>query len=69
MIICNWNETHAFSSYSSYEYVEKEMSEEEKEVWARRFYPKLIYTDDVDWPIREQLDAADDHIVEVRPEM
>lgn len=49
----------------TYEYVEKEMTEEEKEVWERRFYTKLVYTNDIDWKIRHKLDYADDHIVEV----
>ncbi|XP_059086290.1 aspartyl/asparaginyl beta-hydroxylase-like [Tigriopus californicus] len=47
----------------TYAYEEKPMNESEAEVWARRFYSKLAYTNDYDWSIRHLLDDADDYIV------
>lgn len=47
----------------TYAYEEKPMNESEAEVWAKRFYKKLSYTNDYDWKIRELLDDADDYIV------
>ena len=39
------------------------MTEEEEGVWQRRLYAKESFTNDGDWEIHEQLDAADDLIV------
>ena len=41
---------------------EKNMTEEEREAEKKKAYKKLFFTNDYDWPIREELDAADDLI-------
>ena len=41
---------------------ENNMSEEEKEAELKNKYKKLFFTNDYDWKIREELDAADDVI-------
>ena len=44
-----------------YEYEEKPMTAEEEDIWAKRFYTKMRYTNKVDWPIREELDHAENY--------
>ena len=41
---------------------ENNMSEEEKEAELKNKYKKLFFTNNYDWKIREELDAADDVI-------
>ena len=41
---------------------ENNMSEEEREAELKKNYKKLFFTNDYDWKIREELDAADDVI-------
>ena len=41
---------------------ENNMSEEEKEAELKKNYKKLFFTNDYDWKIRGELDAADDVI-------
>ena len=41
---------------------ENNMSEEEKEAELKSKYKKLFFTNNYDWKIREELDAADDVI-------
>ena len=41
---------------------ESNMSEEEKEAELKKNYKKLFFTNNYDWKIREELDAADDLI-------
>ena len=41
---------------------EKNMTEEEREAEKKKIYKKLFFTNDYDWIIRDELDAADDVI-------
>ena len=47
-----------------YEYEEKPMTPEEVEAWDRRYYPKLAYTNQYDWPIKHLLDDAEQYMAD-----